>query len=402
MENCAAAGWILSGRGDDDGLMRTIKKKGGHGLQIGIAQPPFDKYEQDLYEEAYLRQKSEYTRSKRQLKFSFLANENFGAFAYISPNTKNAYDFIGINFGTVITLHDTFCRMLSCPNLFPECGDPKKETDNPDIIIPYITGNVFGQLGKGTRKLLRPKCPIRYNYAKYLTYHALLFLFFHELAHLTRGHLELIQLLGGKNYISEDIPHEQNRIEQKDKSPKWTLFMLEWDADNQSIQKIFGGLFDNMEEFTKNDSSSLGMQEIAISKYTFGDIPSCIRTAIVTFYTIFRIQDRNFVNYAVLDELSHPPAPIRQLSSLQHMQALIKAIYPEFTGNFYNLAGDTIIQCEIAFARMLGEEKTDTRGFLSAQSQQFQQQKFIENMYEEFEKYQGTLNKYRRFKEPIK
>jgi hypothetical protein len=151
--------------------------------------------------------------------FTYLSNSSLNARAFRSAG----HHFIGINWGTVVLLHDIFYRMLAVPMVFPEIGDPDAESrfdplprlpiDARDL--PYNEGIPFGLT-------ICPQDPVRALYAHYLAQVALDFIYIHEHQHVVGGHL---QYLKGDHRSMAAIEAEPSV------GDLMTFFVLELEAD---------------------------------------------------------------------------------------------------------------------------------------------------------------------------
>ena len=128
-----------------------------------------------------------YDAKPRQLDFGFLHGDSLNAVAYATKVDETpSFDFIGINHGAPTTLLTTFFNMLARRDIFPQVGDIDLELEE---VLPadYLSSNVIRQ---GIH-INEPQCPVRRVFAEELMNIAFDFLYFHELAHLKNGHLEV-------------------------------------------------------------------------------------------------------------------------------------------------------------------------------------------------------------------
>jgi hypothetical protein len=155
-------------------------------------------------------------RPSGPIPFVFLGGSNFNARAF----RHGEHEFIGINWGAVVVIHDLFLRMLSAPDVLPHVGDSKQESAAPRLPnlildaakLPCSAGHPFAMD-------ISPCDPLRAMYAMNLAQIALDFLFVHEHQHAAGGHLSLVP--GASSFEEIDMP--QNDV--------FTRHVLELEAD---------------------------------------------------------------------------------------------------------------------------------------------------------------------------
>jgi hypothetical protein len=141
-----------------------------------------------------------------KLYFDILNDETLNAGA----TTWNEYNIIGANRGAIANIFTFFYLLLSQPNVLPDYGFPSEE-------VPWILSlagcDWRGPLGLALSRItidksladrpMTPKDWFRQSIADTLATMALDFLFFHEIAHLRRGHLQFIREQTGVQKIDE-------------------------------------------------------------------------------------------------------------------------------------------------------------------------------------------------------
>ncbi|MBR8655382.1 hypothetical protein KDH83_18925 [Achromobacter sp. Marseille-Q0513] len=125
-----------------------------------------------------------YDGSGRRLKFGIVKKAGIGAFACVG---KEDIDFIGVHFGTIALVSAIFTRMMSNPNILPNVGDASLETNvGQTYFIPV-------QEDLENFSPCRPTCSIRGYFSRFLALTGLDFIFGHEIAHITHGHLGILR-----------------------------------------------------------------------------------------------------------------------------------------------------------------------------------------------------------------
>lgn len=117
-------------------------------------------------------------------------------------------EMIAINIGTIIAIYDFFLALLSCPLTLPDAGNAKAEAVDPSVLGSYIARDLDGNFWRFT-----PRDEERIRIAQYLTWIAAMFIFGHEIAHHTKGHVEFIASQTGKptlyEYVTRGVDYSQ-------------------------------------------------------------------------------------------------------------------------------------------------------------------------------------------------
>jgi hypothetical protein len=140
--------------------------------------------------------------------FDYIDSEAFNALAMRS-STRNDLYYVGINLGVVPHLYDLFGRAMSHPDILPHVGNASKEVPG-DCSRPF------------TRSPLDEN---RDRHCAFFFTDAIIFLLFHELTHIVRGHLGFLQNRGASALYAE---HDAARV---DRIPARVCQALEIDAD---------------------------------------------------------------------------------------------------------------------------------------------------------------------------
>lgn len=120
------------------------------------------------------------------IHFDFVSEGSVNAWAFRVDDTY----FIGLTSGAMAMLHLVLDRMLASPSTFPNVGEPSEEQANLPP-VPWRLPDAKQLFEKGIRPIL-PKNQKRRIYSKHLADQAILFLVGHEIAHITRGHVDYL------------------------------------------------------------------------------------------------------------------------------------------------------------------------------------------------------------------
>ena len=162
------------------------------------------------------------------IHFDFIHNAAINAVAFRADGRY----FIGINTGTLFMLRMVIGRMLADPRAFPSIGDPSEEVGDLKPMQDYRP-NADAILR--TNRLLKPRNAIRRAYADALEEQALMFFIGHEIAHISRGHVDYLLETRRTPQLSE--------FGAKDETLRLERQSLELDADRCSVQSRIGSLW---------------------------------------------------------------------------------------------------------------------------------------------------------------
>lgn len=131
------------------------------------------------------------------IHFDFVRDPSVNAVAFRVGGTY----FIGLTSGAMLMLHLVLQRMLASPNTFPNVGNPAAE--DPNITpVPWQVANAERLWNQGVRPV-----PVRDRqrliYSHHLADQVLMFLVGHEIAHITRGHVDFLNAAHGSSFIRE-------------------------------------------------------------------------------------------------------------------------------------------------------------------------------------------------------
>jgi hypothetical protein len=270
------------------------------------------------------------------IHFDFVYNGAVNAFAFKADGKY----FIGVTSGTLVLLQLVLCRMLSDSRLFSNIGNPSGEAaDLPliDCFIPdaqsmYEAGIVIG----------RPRTEPRWLYSCHLLAQAALFIVGHELAHITRGHVDYLCSKTGTPFYAEI------ETELQDRSSLLERQAMEGDADQRSFISRIISARDTVTAFVKETPP-------------WSNEPLCIERLIFdcTFSvnTMFRIFGDICFAGSDLSAASYPPFPLRRAMLLIAALGHVKFAWnPELFDATKKTLLDATISAETAFAAITGQK----------------------------------------------
>lgn len=276
----------------------------------------------------------------------------FNAYATI----EGGVDVVRINLGVIYILRDLFNRMLSHPQILRDIGNPSIETN----VANYPANRKTIDLSTAMREVdvtQLPKDPTRRNLANWLFFVSVEFIFFHELFHIIHGHVDYLKSLGGLRAISES-GLELHRLNDLDRHT------IEMDADRMAadamLSRIFGPLLYTQVQFQSLDDPLILPRSQRLLGFCFA------------LYTCFRIFADDSLAHSEdqILRLRHPPAQLRQLSAILDATYLVRnsGYLPEIT--IEQVQGKAVIECELAFTRLLNDPNARSADILLTVSKQ--------------------------------
>lgn len=155
--------------------------------------------------------------------FDYVLNGGINALAF---RCGDAY-FIGLHTGALYMLRLVIGRMLSDSRLFTSIGNPAAEGSD---LPPLTRYSADADDMHRDNSICTPKDPVRRHYAAMIQDQAIMFLVGHEIAHITRGHVDYLLNRHGQPFTSELGWHgsrtAQGIIERQS---------IEADADQRSV-----------------------------------------------------------------------------------------------------------------------------------------------------------------------
>jgi hypothetical protein len=177
--------------------------------------------------------------------FDFIYNPEVNAYAF---KDEGRY-FMGITTGLMFMAEFVFFRMPSDGRIFSNIGNSAVEQGSFPPLSDYTTdAQEMSRKGVHTGP---PKDPGRFVYAVDLLTSAMFFVIGHELAHITRGHVDFLDSQNGTPIISEcdepnkdvlgaawNLPIEQKKAERQ---------AIEMDADQRSVRSSIASVKNKLE-----------------------------------------------------------------------------------------------------------------------------------------------------------
>lgn len=286
-------------------------------------------------------------KSKQLLKpfpsiiYDYINNFSFNAHAF---KYKEDY-IIGIHVAVWAILNDLFNRMLAHNEIFPEIGNPAKESSDTSVKDYY--DNVLDLLNNSHQGIFKLKFPTdlqRKLYAYHLTGRAMDFVFEHELAHILFGHADYLYDRYGIHCVSEFQPSEVVNQYQFD------LQTLEMNADTMALLSCCSRALN-----TVNNNSKVHPAFRAFYKnyyQAFSDI------AFAIYNTIRVFGDGDYKNIQ-LGKSTHPDPRVRQLQIFSTFRTVVKASKQYFTIDYdklHSLLIEKIKESESAYQLITGKQ----------------------------------------------
>ena len=190
-----------------------------------------------------------------------------------------------------------FSRMLSDAGLFPNIGDPNRESHDLPPLKGYVP-DAQRMSDVGIRPN-RPTTAPRAAYECVLFHEAVLFLLGHEIAHITRGHVDYLASKSGASLISEmefNGDDEEAIIERQ---------AIEADADRRSVWSSVASIeltlaTPNLRRPPWLPSGQRGLSDL-IFDWAF------------PMNSLFRLFGDKRFNPADLETNAYPPLPLRRM-----------------------------------------------------------------------------------------
>ncbi|MBT1699272.1 hypothetical protein KK083_20410 [Fulvivirgaceae bacterium PWU4] len=262
-------------------------------------------------------------------------NPDFDAFAFKYSGNY----FINISDGTHHILHELYNRLLSNPTILPQFGDISKEVTAVNPIKGYFL-NALVMVEESERRggLYWPRDEMRRRYAIFLSNLALDWIFEHELAHITNGHVDYEIANYGVCRIQENGTvglQSQHLLDRQ---------TMEMDADGAAFGNCCGVLIrasihpqlKNMSEF---------------SQIVFGDVYRLLGDFYFALLNLFRLfGDGDFRNM-IAGTSTHPEAPHRALMLLKTFEPMMEHMNRKYHAN---LSMDRLLTSCIEALRMGG------------------------------------------------
>lgn len=268
----------------------------------------------------------------------------------IDDNEPNAYVtkngdkyFIGITYGTIVLLNNTFYDMLSSKIFLTDIRDPAKEVDTKEMLLIRLTKMGQFMLTKDLPEKPVPINHIRILFAFQLMKMAVEFLVLHEFAHIIYGHLDFVRSVLGSFEVKE--------IEEKKESRNCTDPLiwqsLEMNADSYAAKRSIDIL-----EILISNPDALGPE---LRPY-LNEWPSALRMWVYSTYTFFRLFS-NQNNTTGIRNGFHPPPSIRSHLILAVAYSVLgDRIGTHSSENLSKICMDAIVEVEGFFEEISQKE----------------------------------------------
>ena len=235
------------------------------------------------------------------IHFDFIDASDVNAVVF---KQNNRY-FIGITAGAITMLHLVLDRILANHTTFPNIGEPSRERiDLPPVPWSIVDPERLFKLG------IRPVVPVderRQLYSKHLADQSLMFLLGHEIAHISRGHVDYWRITTGNAFFSELCWNgtSEQAIERQ---------ALEADADRRSI-------------YARSNSMFMTAESTASEIPLWAESPASIEAfqydwsfAVNVLFRLFG--DKRFAG-SDLDDRTYPPLPLRRRMAMDYASQLL-------------------------------------------------------------------------------
>jgi len=280
------------------------------------------------------------------IHFDFIHDGRVNALAF---RAKGRY-FIGITTGTLYMLRMVIGRMLSDPRTFVFVGQPDSEDADLPLVLNYIP-DADAMADRGPA-ILTPKDSVRASFAWFLADQAIMFLVGHEIAHITRGHVDYLATKGGVGFKAQLEWLRENRS-----AATLERQCLEMDADRRSIVSRIDSLR------LMHSNPVRPVPPWSPGSYEVGSI---IRDWSASLNLLFRLFGDVRFSRSELNRLMYPPLPIRRALCDMWAWGITRDIWDPA---LKEVVADGLIHgrsyVEYAFADILGEQ-VSTEGLKTA------------------------------------
>lgn len=167
-----------------------------------------------------------------EIHFDFFFNGGINALAF----RANDRYFIGLSSGAFYMLRFVIGRMLSDARLFGFVGDPSVERSDLGPVTGYAPDAEVLHALYQAGAMETPKDPIRRTYAHVIQQLAIAFLIGHEIAHITRGHVDYLDARKQQHAVSEFVSEKLSGEDLLERQ------CLEQDADFRSLNALVRSL----------------------------------------------------------------------------------------------------------------------------------------------------------------
>lgn len=271
------------------------------------------------------------------IHFDFIHDAKVNALAF---KAKGRY-FIGLTTGTLYMLRMVIGRMLSDARTFDFVGKPEDEAVDLPPVAHFVTD--ADVMTNQQTPILTPNDSVRASYAWYLQDQAIMFLLGHEIAHITRGHVDYLTKKRGPGFTAS-----LDWFWNKGDNPKIERQCLEIDADRRSIVSRI----DSLRLMYQNPARL--MPPWSPHVYEPGHI---IRDWSVSMGIVFRLFGDIRFSQSELNRLVYPPIPIRRVLCEMNAYGLTQEMW---NPNLKEVVNEALTHgrswVEYAFADILGAQ----------------------------------------------
>jgi hypothetical protein len=275
--------------------------------------------------------------------FDFIYSQRPNAVAF---KDEGRY-FIGVTTGLKFMAEFVFFRMLSDARMFSNIGNSAMEEAKFPPLTDYTT-NAQEMADKGVHKG-RPKDDIRFAYSVDLLTSALFFVVGHELAHITRGHIDYMSARNGAPFIFEcsehdadvlgaawNLPTEQEKAERQ---------AIEMDADRRSVLSSIATL--------KNKLESPGMARVN-GRHA---MECLLFDWSVSMNIFFRLFGDLRSTRSIVERGLYPPTPLRRFMAVKLAHAAVMTAWkaPIEAKDSVRQLRDAAVYTEIMFEILTGQ-----------------------------------------------
>jgi hypothetical protein len=242
--------------------------------------------------------------------------------------------YIALYAGGFLVPHDAFSTLLSHPDIFTDIGKASKERfrgEMPWKGVPLDLGYNYDLSGmiKSMLSSMTPQDGFRKQYALTLARLSFDFLFYHEMAHILAGHLDLLESDGERAFLRENS--EFHFQENSSATRYWDL--LEYDADRISASFILRFL-------------SLGLDLKAETKQERKKQKDIFLALARSIGALFKLQSKDLPDMESYRYRSHPHPEVRFLQFFVELGSLAgeistdlkKIVTSSYTEAQYDLA----------------------------------------------------------------
>ena len=253
--------------------------------------PAFPVYERNrIIAEELIQSANHHFSNLPPIHFDFIDSGTINAWAF----KHDSRYFIGITAGAIVMLHLVIDHMLARQDTFPHIGEPRNERD----VVPVIDWSIIDAkrlYEMGTRPIAA-RDTTRLLYGRHLAEQAVMFLIGHEIAHITRGHVDYLASKSGHHFMAE--------LGWNDLSgPLIERQAIEVDADQRSVYARCNSMFMTAE--SANEQSfpwTVGTVTVEALQFDWA----------FAVNTLFRLFGDELFSHQDLESSSYPPLPLRR------------------------------------------------------------------------------------------